>query len=126
MNRFTRRILAGLALIAIASAVALADRKSDTVTFPSDVKLAGATVKAGTYKVQFDYKKNELSVINDSNKSVATASGHVEQAERKARTTEIETSAQDNNNIVTSITFGGDNRKIVIDGTSAETKSGSR
>jgi len=120
------KIMVVLGVVVIMSAIALADRKSDKVTFSSDVTLGGATIKAGTYKVQFDYKTNELSILKgDSNKTVVSATGHVEQGERKARTTEVETSSKDNNNVVTSITFGGDNRRIVIDG-SSEAKTGSR
>jgi len=120
------RIMVGLAVIAATCVIALADRKSDTVTFTNNVTLGGATIKAGTYKVQFDYKTNELSIIN-GNKAVATATGRVEQIERKARTTEVETTSKDNSeSVVTSVTFGGDNRKIVVEGTAAESKSGSR
>jgi len=119
------RIMIGLAVIAATCVIALADRKSDTVTFTDNVTLGGATIKAGTYKVQFDYKTNELSVIN-GNKAIATATGRVEQTERKARTTEVETSSRDNTNVVTSVTFGGDNRKIVVEGMATESKSGSR
>lgn len=125
MNRMASRIMIGLAVIAATCVIALADRKSDTVTFTDNVTLGGATIKAGTYKVQFDYKTNELSVIN-GNKAIATATGRVEQTERKARTTEVETSSRDNTNVVTSVTFGGDNRKIVVEGMATESKSGSR
>src|SRR5215471_4897759 len=125
MNRMASRIMIGLAVIAATCVIALADRKSDTVTFTENVTLGGATIKAGTYKVQFDYKTNELSVIN-GNKAIATATGRVEQTERKARTTEVETSSRDNTNVVTSVTFGGDNRKIVVEGMATESKSGSR
>jgi hypothetical protein len=125
MNRLVNRIMVGLAVITVLGAIALADRKADTVTFAGDVKLGGATVKAGTYKVQFDYKTNELSIINGT-KSVATATGHVEQAQRKARATEVETTSRDNGDVVTAVTFGGDNRKIVIDGGSSDAKTGSR
>jgi hypothetical protein len=120
------RIMVGLAVVVIMSAIALADRKTDTVTFAKDVTVGGATLKAGTYTIRFDYKTNELSVINDNNKAVATATGHVEQAPRKARATEVETSSKDNNDVMTAITFGGDNRKIVVEGGSTESKSGSR
>jgi len=116
----------GLAVIAATCVIALADRKSDTVTFTNNVTLGGATIKAGTYNVQFDYKTNELSIIN-GNKALATATGRVEQIERKARTTEVETTSKDNSeSVVTSVTFGGDNRKIVVEGTATESKSGSR
>jgi hypothetical protein len=63
--------MVGLAAVAIMSAIALADRKTDTVTFANDVTVGGATVKAGTYTVRFDYKTNELSVIN-GNRSCRT------------------------------------------------------
>ena len=125
MNRMVNRIVVGLAVIAAMSVMALADRKTDTVTFGSNVTLGGATVKAGTYKIQFDSKTNELSIINGS-KAIATATVHVEQSDKKARATQVETSSKDNADSVTAVTFGGDNRRIVVDGGSSETKSGSR
>jgi len=125
MNRMVSRIMIGLAVILASCAIALADRKADTVTFASNVTLGGATVKAGTYKVQFDDKTNQLSIIS-GNKAIANAAAHAEQGDRKARATQVETSSKDSNDEVTAVTFGGENRRIVVDGTSADTKSGSR
>jgi len=125
MNGMVKSIVAGVVVIAAMCVMALADRKADTVTFGSNVTLGGATVKAGTYKIQFDSKTNELSIINGT-KAIATATAHVEQADKKARATQVETSTKDNADSVTAVTFGGDNRRIVVDGSSSETKSGSR
>src|SRR5215831_16385546 len=104
MKRMTSRIMVGLAVIAATCVIALADRKSDTVTFTNNVTLGGATIKAGTYKVQFDYKTNELSIIN-GNKALATATGRVDFFFNDTATTEVETSSRDNTNVVTSVTF---------------------
>src|SRR5262249_46015477 len=112
MNRMVSRIMIGLAVILASCAIALADRKADTVTFASNVTLGGATVKAGTYKVQFDDKTNQLSIIS-GNKAIANAAAHAEQGDKKARATQVETSSKDRNDEVTAVTFGGDNRRIV-------------
>ena len=56
MTKQLSRIVVGLTLLAMTAAIALADRKSDTVTFEKDTMVNGTLVKSGTYKVQFDYK----------------------------------------------------------------------
>lgn len=118
-------IVIGLALLAMTAPIAFADRKSDTVTFEKDTMVNGTMVKSGTYRVQYDYDTNELSVIKYT-KPIATAPGHVEQAGRKASRTVLMTADKDNTTIMTAITFGGDNRKIVLGPGTAQTSSGTK
>lgn len=125
MIRRTRRIIIGLALFAMTAAIAFADRKSDTVTFEKDTMVNGTMVKSGTYKVQFDSKTNELSVIKYT-KPIATAPARVEQSDRKASRTVLMTTYKDNTTIMTAITFGGDNRRIVLEAGTAQTRSGTK
>jgi len=123
MTKTIGRVVIGLTVLALTAAIAFADRKSDTVTFEKDTMVNGTMVKSGTYKVQFDYKTNELSVIKYT-KPIATAPGRVEQAERKASRTTLMTTDRDNTTIMTAITFSGDNRKIIIRPGTAQTSSG--
>ena len=125
MTKVLRRFAIGLAVFALTAVIALADRKSDTVTFEKDTMVNGTLVKSGTYKVQFDYKTNELSVIKYT-KPIATAPGHVEQAERKASRTLLMTSDKDNTTVMTAITFGGDNRTVIVDTGSGQSSSGTK
>jgi hypothetical protein len=105
-----------VALIAVIAAAVLADKKRTTVIFDKDVIVNGTLVKAGTYNAQFDFKTDTLSVMKESGKVVATATGTVEDRTHKAAQTEIETDLQGNNQVVTSITFSGDHRTILIGG----------
>ena len=123
MTKTLSRIVIGLTVLAMTAAIALADRKSDTVTFEKDTMVNGTLVKSGTYKVQFDYKTNELAVIKYT-KPIATAPGRVEQADRKASRTMLLTTDQNNTTVMTGITFGGDNRKITVEAGAAQTGSG--
>src|SRR5262244_1721582 len=123
MIKTVRRMVIGFALLAMTAAITFADRKSDTVTFEKDTMVNGTLVKSGTYKVQFDYKTNELSVIKYT-KPIATAPGRVEQTDRRASRTTLMTTDRDNTTIMTAITFSGDNRKIIIRPGTAQTSSG--
>jgi len=125
MIKTVRRIAIGFALLAMTAAITLADRKSDTVTFEKDTIVNGTLVKSGTYKVQFDYKTNELSVIKYT-KPIVTAQGRVEQADRKASRTVLMTTDKDSATVMTAITFGGDNRRIIVEAGSAQTSSGTK
>jgi hypothetical protein len=125
MTKTLSRIVIGLTVLAMTAAIALADRKSDTVTFEKDTMVNGTLVKSGTYKVQFDYKTNELAVIKYT-KPIATAPGRVEQADRKASRTMLLTTDQNNTTVMTGITFGGDNRRIVVEAGAAQTGSGTK
>ena len=125
MTKQLSRIVVGLTLLAMTAAIALADRKSDTVTFEKDTMVNGTLVKSGTYKVQFDYKTNELSVIKYT-KPIATAPGRVEQADRKASRTMLTTTDKDNTTVMTGITFGGDDRRIVVEAGSGHASGGAR
>src|SRR5215467_6085371 len=125
MPKTLSRIVIGLTVLAMTAAMALADRKSDTVTFEKDTIVNGTLVKSGTYKVQFDYKTNELSVIKYT-KPIVTAQGRVEQADRKASRTVLMTTDKDSATVMTAITFGGDNRRIIVEAGSAQTSSGTK
>ena len=125
MIKTVRRMVIGFALLAMTAAITFADRKSDTVTFEKDTMVNGTLVKSGTYKVQFDYKTNELSVIKYT-KPIVTAQGRVEQADRKASRTVLMTTDKDSATVMTAITFGGDNRRIIVEAGSAQTSSGTK
>jgi hypothetical protein len=125
MTKSLYRIVIGLTVLAMTAAIALADRKSDTVTFEKDTMVNGTLVKSGTYRVQFDYKTSELAVIKDT-KPIATAPGRIEQTDRKASRTVLLTTDHDNTTVMTAITFGGDNRRIVVEAGAGQTSGGTK
>jgi|HubBroStandDraft_6_1064221.scaffolds.fasta_scaffold771683_1 hypothetical protein len=112
MGKLASRILTMALVLVMASAIALADKK-DTVTFSRDIMVSGTLVKAGTYKVQYDEKSNELSVLKNG-KMVAKVAGHAEALQRRASETQVISSMKDDRNVLTGITFGGDNHTILL------------
>ena len=116
MRRFLAQCLAMVALVAVVAGAALAEKKKATVVFDKDTVVNGTLVKAGTYNAQFDFKTDTLSLMKESGKVVATAPGTVEDRTNKAAQTKIETDLEGNNQIMTSITFSGDHRTIMIAG----------
>ena len=61
MRRITTSIIVALLICATAS-TATAKFKSRLITVGQDFRIAGKTVKAGTYRFGFDDVKNELTV----------------------------------------------------------------
>jgi hypothetical protein len=119
MKSFVRRIGIALAVCAMTGVMAFAEVKSDKVTFSQDVTVNGTVVKKGTYKIMFDDQTSELTIAKDKN-TVAKTKVTTEKRENKASRTEVNSSQKDNAQHLRSITFGGDNRLLVIgDGSTA-------
>lgn len=78
MRTKLHRIVLAVAALSLLSAPALAGVKSKSVTFATDVKLGGAVVKKGTYKVSFDEATKELSVLS-GREVVAKSSARLEE-----------------------------------------------
>ena len=82
MRRITTSIIAALLLCAAAS-TASAKVRSRVLTVGQDFRIAGTTVKAGTYRFSFDDEKNELTVADRKTKEVvARAAARAEKWER--------------------------------------------
>jgi len=113
MQKLASRILTMAMVLVMASIIALADGKKDSVTFPRDIMVNGTLVKAGTYNVKYDEKSGEVSISNGK-KVVAKTMGHPESLEHRAANTEVQSSTKDDKDVLTAITFGGDNHKILL------------
>ena len=83
------------------------------MSFLMDTKVNGTLVKSGTYDVVFDEETGELSIVKGS-KVIATTATRLEQRERKARSTETNTSVEGNETKLISITFGGSDQRVVV------------
>ena len=82
MRRVTTSIIAAL-LICAAAATASAKVTSRLITVGQDFRIAGKTVKAGTYRFGFDDVKNELTVTDKkTGEVVARAEARVERAKK--------------------------------------------
>lgn len=113
MAKLASRILTLAVVVVMASMIVLGSNKKDTVTFPRDIMVNGTLVKAGTYNIQYDEKANALSVIK-GRKVVATATGHVEELQKKANDTTFTSTSKDDKDVLIGFTFGGDNHRILL------------
>jgi len=113
MKSIVNRVMVALLLVTLANAAAFAKSKRATVSFLMDTKVNGTLVKSGTYDVVFDEETGELSIVKGS-KVIATAATRLEQRERKARSTETNTSVEGSETKLISITFGGSDQRVVV------------
>ena len=117
--RSSVKFLLVVLVIAMASVVALAKKERKTVNFPSDMKINGTVVKAGTYDVVFDRDGGQLSVLKNG-KVLATAGARAEARNRKARTTEVVSLNSEDGRSLLRIAFGGSKENIVVDQTGVQ------
>ena len=82
MRRITTSIIVSL-LICAAASTASAKVTSRLITVGQDFRLAGKTVKAGTYRFGFDDEKNELTVADrKTGEVVARAEARAERSKK--------------------------------------------
>jgi len=124
MRKLPAKFIAIVFVAILASAVALAEKKRDTIVLDKDTMVSGTLVKAGTYQAQFDFKTDTLSIMKESGKVVATAAGKLEARPHKSDQTRIETNVEGSDQILTSITSSGDNHTIMIGGGEARPGTG--
>ena len=108
-----KRIIFASVLTALIAFSAIAEVKSKSITFDKPVTVNGVTINPGTYKLEFDSAKNELSIAKGG-KVLATAPAHAETAPIKANGTRIETIHTDNGDMLVAITFNGKDERIVL------------
>jgi len=108
MKYFVRQLsLVAIALF-LAGTMTLGKTKHD-VTFPTDMMVNGALVKAGMYDLKYDEKAGVLEIIK-GNKTIVSTPAHQEPIGKGLHQTEINSI----NNTLVSVTFGGDKYVVVI------------
>lgn len=125
MRKFVNRMVVAVAVCALTGVLALAEGKSGKVTFYKDVTVNGTLVKKGTYKVKFDEKTNEVAIMNGK-ETVVTTTGQLEKRDAKAARTQSSYVEKNNANVLTSITFAGENQAIVISDGNGPIKGGQK
>jgi hypothetical protein len=113
MRKYVTKIVAVFAILALSGLSALADTKSDRITFDENFKIDGTTVKKGTYKVSFDEATGELT-IKKNDKVIAKTTARVEKAEVKADGTKFSMVMENGGFVLRSVTFGGDDHTVVV------------
>jgi hypothetical protein len=114
MRKQIVRVVTGVFILALASAAAMANGKSEQINFQQGFQLNGTQIEKGTYKVTYDAKSGELSVADKNGKVVAHAKARTEQSEKKNTYTTFTTGAQNGAQSLRSVSFAGERQKIVI------------
>ncbi|NDD62814.1 MAG: hypothetical protein EBZ36_02355 [Acidobacteria bacterium] len=112
----TVMVLAGLAVVE-------ARDRSKTITFLNDVTVNGTVVAKGTYDVRFDSETNEVSILRNG-RLVATTKVEVKLTDRKNPHNSAGFIERDNARVLTSITFEGDKRVLLVKPVGSSTSAG--
>jgi hypothetical protein len=118
MKTFLNRIAFALLITSLAGVAAFAKAKTETVNFPTNIKVNGTLVNAGEYDLKFDDKTGELSVMKYG-KVVARAATSTEKRDRKARAFEIRSTRSGSETQLIGVTFSGADQNIVLNGSQA-------
>ena len=118
MKTILNRIAFALLIASLTSVLVFAKGKSETVNFPTDIKINGTLVKQGVYDLKFDEKTGELSIVKNG-KVIARATTTSAKRDRKAQTLELKSTTNGAETQLVSIAFGGSNENHVINGSQA-------
>jgi hypothetical protein len=116
--KFFNRIAVALLIASLASVAAFAKTRSEKVTFISDIKVNGTTVKKGVYDLKFDDKTGEVSIVKNG-KVLAKANTTVEKRQSKARRFEWRYTGQGENAELTHVVFAGADQNVVLNSSAA-------
>jgi hypothetical protein len=113
MKSIVTRMLVVLMVGALTSVAAFAKTHKHKVTFEEDIKVNGTVVKRGTYEVKFDDETGQLS-ISKNGKVVAQAMARLEPRAKKANDFQLRSVNSENEQKLTGVTFGGQDKDVVI------------
>lgn len=117
MKKSLVRIIIALVVCALSGSMALAKNKvrNTTATFGVDFMVGDTLVKKGTYKLSFDEKKRELTVMTKDKSIVAKTVAHLENRKTSSFGMEIILTQKGENHALISLAFPGDSENIVLD-----------
>jgi hypothetical protein len=118
MKTILNRIAFALLIASLTSVLVFAKGKSETVNFPTDIKINGTLVKQGVYDLKFDEKTGELSIVKNG-KVIARATTSSAKRDRKAKTLELKSTSNGADTQLVSIAFGGSDENHVLNGSQA-------
>jgi hypothetical protein len=123
MKKLATRMMVALVVCVLTGSMALAKVKitSSTVTFGTDFVVGETLVKKGTYKLVFNNKTNELTILDKDKAVVAKTMARVESRKAAAPGMEIILSQKGEHQALLSLAFPGDSRNIVVDASGAQT-----
>lgn len=118
MKTLLNRIAFALLITALASVSVFPKGKTETVTFPTDIKVNGTLVNQGVYDLKFDDKTGELSIVKGG-KVIARATTSAVKRDSKAKTLELKSTVSGNEAQLVSVAFSGSDQNLVINGSQA-------
>lgn len=120
MKSIVNRMVVVLMVAALTSVVALAKVHKQKVTFENDIKVNGTLVKKGTYDIKFNDETGQLSIVKNG-KTVAEAMARFEPRSKKANDFQLRSTVNGDETQLTSVTFGGSDKDVVISNGGAST-----
>lgn len=117
MKKSAVRMVIALVVCALSVSMAVAAKKkvrSTNVTFGMDFMVGETLVPKGTYKLSFDEKTSELSVIAKDKSIVAKTIAHLEERKTANFGMEIVMAPKGGNKALVSFAFPGASKSIVI------------
>jgi len=113
MKSILNRIAIALVITSLASVMAFAKTKTETVTFDSDIKVNGTVVSKGVYKLKFDDVAGELTIVKDG-KIIARTSASVVKRDQKARQFQLRSAGSGEETQLIGVTFAGADHNVVV------------
>jgi hypothetical protein len=119
-----KHIAPAFVLFVVLGTVASAKVSSRIVSFGQDFIVNGTTIKAGIYKLTFDDKTNEFTIMDRKTKAViAKTTGRSEKRQTATGGMDVKMIDSGSNHVLTSVAFPGDSNSIQLDTVSASVTS---
>lgn len=115
--------LVAMALVTTGLTMVEAKDRSKTITFINDVMVNGTLVGKGTYDIRFDSETNEVVVISKG-RQIATTRVEVRLTDRKNLHNSAGYVERDNTRVLTTLSFEGDKRILLVNPASGTQNAG--
>src|SRR3954454_20641480 len=112
--RFIKSIALASLLCMVTTVVAFGKVKSQVITFGQDFTVNGTQIKAGTYKLSFDDKTNELTIIDKKTMAVLAKVNARAERQNSSSGLNIEMQDQAGVQVLTSVAFPGERGRILL------------
>jgi hypothetical protein len=118
MRKLVVNTLAAVLLGVSLSAATLADKhegkdRQKTITFNEDVFVGDTLVKKGTYRVRFDAKAGQVSILSDG-EVVATVKADVQVRDQESPYHVAGYTQTERGRVLSTLRFSGDRREVVL------------
>ncbi len=113
-----------LCLTMVGAAFANEKNLKKTITLQESITVNDMVIKKGTYRVLFDAKASEVSIMEEDGDLVLKTKATVEMRSEKARYNSAAFKTTDRGQQLESLTFAGDRRAVVLADTTNKVSDG--